>query len=204
MPNVFDWSTDPASNTTVDGININTGMPVGNVDNALRSIMALVRSTLAPSIGNFLNGSSALSVNSGGTGASDAATARSNLGIPSTQPIAQGGTGQTTAIAALAALGGLGVVSENLSMPGNIRFRTPSGGTFMIAWGAFAAAGNGSTNVNYTDAFFSFSVAVCGGTGEQSVGAQDNNPSVITTTTTGFSAWNANNACTAYYIAVGV
>lgn len=69
MSDLFDWSSTAASNTTVDGIGIDTNMNVGNVDNALRSIMALIRATFTSSLKNFLAGSAGLGVASGGTGA---------------------------------------------------------------------------------------------------------------------------------------
>jgi hypothetical protein len=40
---VQDWSTSPSANVTVDGINISEGAPPGNVNNAIRAIMASVR-----------------------------------------------------------------------------------------------------------------------------------------------------------------
>ena len=80
MPSLFDWSATAASNTAVDGININTGMSPGNVDNALRSIMALVRSTFAAALTNFLAGSAALPIANGGTGAITAPLALTALG----------------------------------------------------------------------------------------------------------------------------
>lgn len=82
MPSLFEWSSTASSNTSCDGVNINTGMSPANVDNALRSIMALIRSSFASALQNFLAGSAAL-------------------------PIANGGTGGTTPDSALAALGAL-------------------------------------------------------------------------------------------------
>lgn len=54
--NVSDWSDTPSSNTTVDGINIGEGCPSGNINNALRSIMAGVHtlSTTIPSSAAFM------------------------------------------------------------------------------------------------------------------------------------------------------
>lgn len=40
---VADWSTTAGSNTTVDGINIAEGCPSGNINGAIRAIMASVR-----------------------------------------------------------------------------------------------------------------------------------------------------------------
>lgn len=80
MASLFDWSATAASNTSVDGIGINTGMSPGNVDNALRSVMALVRNTFAAALTNFLAGSAALPVANGGTGAITAPLALTALG----------------------------------------------------------------------------------------------------------------------------
>lgn len=81
MPGLFDWSATPASNTTVDGVNIAEGCPAGNVNNALRSIMALIRQTFSSALSGFLSGTSALPVANGGTGGTDQATARAGLGL---------------------------------------------------------------------------------------------------------------------------
>jgi hypothetical protein len=40
---VSDWSTNPASNTTIDGVNIAEGCPPGNLNDMGRRIMASVR-----------------------------------------------------------------------------------------------------------------------------------------------------------------
>lgn len=84
MPGIFDWSATPSSNTTVDSINIAEGCPAGNVNNAMRSIMALVRQSFSSTLANFFAGTSALAVANGGTGATDAAGARTALGAAST------------------------------------------------------------------------------------------------------------------------
>lgn len=42
--NVSDWSATPASNTTVDGVNIAENCSPASVNNAIRSVMAGVRS----------------------------------------------------------------------------------------------------------------------------------------------------------------
>lgn len=43
MAEFSDWSTTPGSNTTIDGTSIAEGCPPGNVNNAIRSIMAAAK-----------------------------------------------------------------------------------------------------------------------------------------------------------------
>jgi len=74
MGSLFDWSSTPASNTTVDSINIAENCPAANLNNASRSIMALVRNSFSSGLQNFLAGTSPLAVASGGTGLSAALT----------------------------------------------------------------------------------------------------------------------------------
>lgn len=80
MASIFDWSATAASNTTCDGLNTNTGMTPANVDNVFRSMMALIRNTFASALQNFLAGSAPLPVANGGTGATSAANALTSLG----------------------------------------------------------------------------------------------------------------------------
>lgn len=84
MPDITAWSSTPSSNTTVNGTNIATGMSPGNVDNALRDIMACIAGTfsdLSAGKTGFYAGSSGLAIASGGTGATTAAGARAALGL---------------------------------------------------------------------------------------------------------------------------
>ena len=80
MAGLFDWSTTAASNTTVDGVSIAEGMSAGNVNNAIRGLMAKVRASFAAGLESFLAGTAGLGIASGGTGATTAPTALSNLG----------------------------------------------------------------------------------------------------------------------------
>lgn len=40
---VADWSTNPASNTSIDGVNIAEGCPAANMNDSVRRVMASVR-----------------------------------------------------------------------------------------------------------------------------------------------------------------
>lgn len=80
MPSLFDWSTTAASNVTVDGLNIAEGCPAANVNNGMRSIMALVRASFATGLQTFLDGTAALPVANGGTGGTTGAAARTGIG----------------------------------------------------------------------------------------------------------------------------
>lgn len=83
MADLFDWSTTAASNTTVDGTNIAEGCAAGNLNNGLRSVMALVRNSFATALKTFLNGTAPLPVANGGTASTTAAAARTALGLGS-------------------------------------------------------------------------------------------------------------------------
>jgi hypothetical protein len=77
---IFDWFTTASSNVAVDGIDIDTGMSPGNVDNSIRSLMRIVRNTFSSALQSFLAGTAALPIANGGTAATSAAAALTSLG----------------------------------------------------------------------------------------------------------------------------
>lgn len=118
--------------------------------------------------------------------------------VTGTVAVANGGTGAATAANAFNAIV---AAASTLADPGYIKLQNG----LHIIWGSFSATANGSTSVTYPSgvSLTSFSIAVCNGVGEFSTTAQDNFPTVSSCGTTGFAAWNANNSCTAFYIAIG-
>lgn len=123
--NVGDWDTDANDNTDVGGNNIAEGCPPSSINNAIRTVMAQIKTwyenvpqldadndfsgantfTAAPAF------STPLAITSGGTGGATAGAARTALGlgtmavVASPAPVANGGTGATTASGARTALG---------------------------------------------------------------------------------------------------
>lgn len=70
MADIWDWSSTASSNTTVDGVGVNTNMNIADIDNALRTIMAVVRNSFNGDLEAFLTSGTGLGVARGGTGAS--------------------------------------------------------------------------------------------------------------------------------------
>lgn len=200
-------------------MNITEGAtPVANVNNALRSVMAQLRSAFSTALSGFFAGTSALPVANGGTGGTTAAAGRTALaaaasgansditslaGLTTALSILQGGTGATSAAAALTNLGAIGVTASSLASPGYVKFNI--GGTNLIVqWGTGTAAGNGNTVVTYPTAFTTFSIPLVSGNSAD-LGAQDNGPATTAAATANFTVTNAYVGAIAFWwIAVGV
>jgi hypothetical protein len=72
---ISEYSSTAADNTDISNINIAEGCSPANVNNAIRSLMAQIKDLQAGSSGDTIP------VTAGGTGAANATTARSNLGL---------------------------------------------------------------------------------------------------------------------------
>lgn len=72
---ISEWSATPASNTDIDGINIAEGCAPSGINDAIREMMAQVKDLYSGTTGD------AIAVAGGGTGATTAANARTNLGV---------------------------------------------------------------------------------------------------------------------------
>jgi hypothetical protein len=168
---VSEWSATPADNTDVGGIDINEGCAPSGINNAIRDVMAQIKDMQTGADGdNFVVGgnltvtgtttlSTDLPIASGGTGASTAADARTNLGLGSiaTQSsssvtitggsitgitdlaVADGGTGSST-LTANAVLLGNGTSALQTVAPGTSGNLLTSDGT---TWTSSAPPANG-------------------------------------------------------------
>jgi hypothetical protein len=72
---ISEWSATPANNTDIDGINIAEGCAPSGINDAIRELMAQVKDLYAGTTGD------ATAIAGGGTGATSASAARTNLGL---------------------------------------------------------------------------------------------------------------------------
>jgi hypothetical protein len=75
---ISEWSSTPANNTDIDGINIAEGCAPSGINDAIREMMSQVKDLQAGTSGDTIP------ITAGGTGASTAAAALSALGGAST------------------------------------------------------------------------------------------------------------------------
>jgi hypothetical protein len=173
---VSEWSATPADNTDVGGIDINEGCAPSGINNAIRDVMAQIKDMQTGADGdNFVVGGNLsvtgtvtlttdLPVASGGTGASTAADARTNLGLGSiaTQAsssvtitggsitgitdlaVADGGTGAST-LSANAVLLGNGTSALQTVAPSTSGNVLTSNGTTWESSTPAGGIGNGQT-----------------------------------------------------------
>jgi hypothetical protein len=81
---VSEWSSTPASNTDIDGINLAEGMLPSDVNNAMREMMSQLKDLQSANPTYYTANSDAIAIGAGGTGAITASGARTNLGITGT------------------------------------------------------------------------------------------------------------------------
>lgn len=221
MP-LADYDSTAANNTAISGTNIAEGCPPGGVNNAIRQIMADLASGISSFALTVLDDTSAsamrttLGAAAGGNALDSIAaltpaadklpyyTGASAAALTGLSSFMRTVLDDADAAAARTTLGAIGVAAKSLSNPGYIKFQVGASEYFMVAWGSASINGNGYTSVNYSAAFPTASFAVVTGTGTAgNAGAQDNNPEVTACSTSGFTVWNADLACTGFYVAVG-
>lgn len=226
MGTIFDWSATPASNTVIDGTNVAEGCPAGGVNNAIRSIAALVRNSFSSTLQTFLAGTSPLAIANGGTGGTTQAGALAALGITSTGSVPTGAVvafamnaapaswlecngaavSRTTYAALFAAIGttfGAGDGSTTFNLP-QMRGEFPRGwdnGRGIDtgrAFGSFQAESIGPHNHSLTVAYSAFNTAWSGG-GADSFGR---GPSTLTTANNSGAETRPRNVAFLYCIKI--
>ena len=214
MSGITAWSPTASANTSVGGINIAEGCPPGNVNDGIRQVMAILRSSISTTLDATLA--------SGNIQASDATlTALANLTTAANQliyatgpdafamatltPFARTLLDDPDAATARATLGTFAISSFNLASPGYVKFPVGAG-TFQVCWGTVTTAANALTVITYPSAFLTASFPTISG-GLQDGGANENNPFVASSpapSATGFSAFSSrdeSSSCT--WLAVG-
>lgn len=203
---VADWQTTAADNTTVGPVNIAEGCPAGNMNNMGREMMAQIAAWRDGLGTSYQAKDATLTALAGLTTAADQipyATGADAFAMTALTAFARSILGASDQAAAANLLGAVRVSAFSLANPGYMRFSFGGNLSFQIAWGNQLVNGEGYTNLNYAAPFPSASWPVLSGNAQISTSAQDNNPAVTNASASGFTVWNANAACTAWYIAVG-
>lgn len=137
---VSDWSTTPASNTSIDSINIGEGCSPGNVNNALRSIMAAVRSFYdsTPTTANTQPKDATLTALAGVTTAANKVIYATGSDTFTTTDFTATGrsiVGAASAAAALTAIGGQAALTTGTGGDGRYIGINIGGTTYYLMWG---------------------------------------------------------------------
>lgn len=204
-----DWVGTAASNTTVGGVNIAENCPAAGINNAIRAMMADVANGInIGTLGTFLASTTlaqartALGVAEGSTSttAFGALTNEANKVPYMTGSDAWATTALTSfartllddgdAATARATLGAIGLTISGSASSGSAAFTNGATTIFKLNWVDATASGETSTAVTWQSAFSSWSRAWCNG-GNNSAGAEDNDPFVVSSSTTGASVYNA-------------
>jgi hypothetical protein len=78
---ISEWSSTPASNSDIDGINLAEGMVPSDVNNAIREMMSQIKDLQSANGTYYTADSDAIAIGAGGTGAITASAARTNLAV---------------------------------------------------------------------------------------------------------------------------
>lgn len=197
--------------TTLDSKPSNTGTGASgtwgiSISGNAATATSCTAAQYATNSGTAVNVSGVVAVANGGTGADNAATARTNLGaaargansditslsgLTTALSIAQGGTGATTAAAALSALGGVGLLAASLSSSSGYISLNIGGSTFKLQWVTSYIGTNSTITVSYPTSYSSWSQAWVSGM-PNDPGPYQNPPGIVanSASTTGVQVVN--------------
>lgn len=198
------WSTTAASNGSTLGIDIAENCDAANINNALREMMAQLKTKIdaidaliaAGSLGATLTALEAVTTAANkliyATGVDTFSTTDFSSFARTLLDDGDAATAQNT-------LGAVGIVASSIVAGGGyIKFNI-GGTTFILQWIDGTASANTTTAISYPTAFASWSRAVCSG-GDAGAGAEENNPIVSSTSTTAATVASARDASTSVTI----
>lgn len=195
---VADWSTDPNANTTVGGINIAENCPAGNINGALREMMAEVAQFSDDLGDDFQAKNNNLTALAGLTLAANQlpyATGAGALALTALTPFMRTLLDDADASAAAQTLGAVRIAGLSLGNPGYVRLQVGASSYFQIAWGIVSIAKDTALTVSYPLAFPNASFPIVCAMSANAVDAGENTGYASgTATVSGFQLRNAENA----------
>jgi hypothetical protein len=174
---VQDWNTDAGQNTTVGGINIAENCPAGNVNNALREIMAQIAEWVDDPGFQAENANlSALAALSFVANRLLYTNGSGVLSLATLDPFMRGLLATANAPTLCNSIGAIRVSALSLNNPGYVRLQLGTNQFLQAAWGTASVSGGG-VNILYPANFPNMGFPVISGGGGGS-GSQINPPFV--------------------------
>lgn len=192
---ISDYSTTPASNGTIGGINVSEGCAPGNLNDAIRQMAADLKTfwnTFQGALASYQPLATVLTAISGLTTAADKGLYFTGSNTPATFDLTSFARTMLATSDAATLRGVIGAAAATITgtaTSGKINF-----GTFVLTWRDQTVSGNGSTSCAYggDHNYTSWARAWFSG-GEQDTTAIDNDPFVSSAATTAATVFNARN-----------
>lgn len=220
---ISDWSATASANTNISGTNIAEGCPAGNMNNAVREVMAAVRGGISDFALTVLDDGSAAAMRStlGAQAASDGGGAIAALtpaadkliyftgpsagALTDLTPFARTLLGGVDAAAMNTTLGTLRAVSSSLVARGYLKIGIGAT-TLILQWGSDTHGDNGwSASLNFPTAFATTCFGIVATKKFINPSASDGNSiAAQVISTTQFQLGCDDGAGTAFWFAIGI